>query len=536
MSLQPDHPETDPVETQLNRLLAITDDDGQPPSSPPRQHQYYSAEESADRKKPPSDSGASVPTDMYSPAAAPECDTSAPCDASSVGIAPASPTRSSSPPSLPVGASPPGDRRSPAYSTTLKVLLSNNLAGSIIGRSGQSIADLQARSGCRIKLSQSGDTFPGTGERVCLIQGEGVVAVRGAVALVLDKVRDAKEGHGESQGDEKSHGEETTSAKQRTRSSTYVVKILVPSPACGMLIGRGGSNIKSISEASGARIQLAAKDEAAAVATSERVVTVAGDLHCCTACIDLILDSLHENPELARYANMTTSYSRAMSGLPVGAGGSGHHGHGHGRGPPHHGHGQAVGGSYLQQGLAGVGVVDGHGGTHGIRPPSGWSPFQGGLMVGGGDPILQVGGVGGPLPPGGNPFLVNGGGRGDVGGRPAVGDGGGLVAHPPNLHTVKLAILDGAIGALVGRGGSNISELQNYTGARIHVSQKGIFMPGTTDRIVTISGPIGACEQAQYLIKQKVLAHQHAQTANGRSIGEGKVKSGAAGGREGQHE
>jgi hypothetical protein len=46
--------------------------------------------------------------------------------------------------------------------------------------------------------------------------------------------------------------------------------------------------------------------------------------------------------------------------------------------------------------------------------------------------------------------------------------------------------------------------LQFESGARISVSQKGDFVPGTTQRRVTITGTPVAAQMAQYLITQRV--------------------------------
>jgi KH domain len=46
--------------------------------------------------------------------------------------------------------------------------------------------------------------------------------------------------------------------------------------------------------------------------------------------------------------------------------------------------------------------------------------------------------------------------------------------------------------------------LQYESGARISVSQKGDFVPGTTHRRVTITGTPIAAQMAQYLITQRV--------------------------------
>jgi len=77
-------------------------------------------------------------------------------------------------------------------SSCLKLLVSNNVAGSIIGKSGETILKLQRECGCRIKLSQAHDFFPGTSDRVCLLQGDNIDSVKKAVALILKKVRDVR--------------------------------------------------------------------------------------------------------------------------------------------------------------------------------------------------------------------------------------------------------------------------------------------------------------------------------------------------------
>jgi hypothetical protein len=58
---------------------------------------------------------------------------------------------------------------------------------------------------------------------------------------------------------------------------------------------------------------------------------------------------------------------------------------------------------------------------------------------------------------------------------------------------MRLSIPELAVGVLVGKGGIAIKELMSLSGASIKVSQKGEVVPGTTNRIVTISGnPVAA--------------------------------------------
>mmetsp|Transcript_6390 Transcript_6390/g.8545 ORF Transcript_6390/g.8545 Transcript_6390/m.8545 type:complete len:835 (-) Transcript_6390:895-3399(-) len=318
--------------------------------------------------------------------------------------APASLSSTTSIPSpIPPSPSPSATLSSGSPAIAIKILVSNNASGSIIGRSGQTISDLQIQSSSRIKLSQSGDCFPGTTDRVCLIQG-GLDNVKVAVNLIFRKLYDLQTAQHQQQAQsQQAYGEslrlhtdqeegvlsnaavassagqdhlaatisktsELDGVRPETgRSSTGVasadnqmeamasyssrgtsigasplpfsVRILVPTPCCGMLIGRGGSNIKSMAEASGvSSIRLSPKETtevgvtvggnissmvssglpsaaaAAVSATSERIVTVSGpDLNRCITCIKLILDGMAAHPEMCRYLNMTTSYTRAVS-------------------------------------------------------------------------------------------------------------------------------------------------------------------------------------------------------------------------------
>lgn len=54
----------------------------------------------------------------------------------------------------------------------VKMLVPAYAVGSIIGKQGQTISNLQKNTGICIKLSKSKDFYPGTTERIALIQGK----------------------------------------------------------------------------------------------------------------------------------------------------------------------------------------------------------------------------------------------------------------------------------------------------------------------------------------------------------------------------
>lgn len=68
----------------------------------------------------------------------------------------------------------------------------------------------------------------------------------------------------------------------------------------------------------------------------------------------------------------------------------------------------------------------------------------------------------------------------------------------PSRHFLFLCI------PIIGPSGRSLVEIQQMSGAIIQISKKGIFSPGTRNRIVTISGPPNTITLAHYLIEQKI--------------------------------
>lgn len=60
-------------------------------------------------------------------------------------------------------------------------------------------------------------------------------------------------------------------------------------------------------------------------------------------------------------------------------------------------------------------------------------------------------------------------------------------------------------GCIIGKGGSTIMEFQTQSGARIQLSRNHEFFPGTSDRIIMISGAFLDIMKAMELILQKLL-------------------------------
>lgn len=573
---------------------------------------------------------------------------------------------------------------------SIKMLVSNNVAGSIIGRSGQSISELQAQSSSRIKLSQAGDFYPGTSDRVCLIQGDQA-QVKRAISLIIKRIdelqkqaeqRGQQQSHRHEEEEEKEdqdHGAPSTSNDEKEDADpedesssppSFIVRVLVPTPACGMIIGRGGSNIKNMAELSGvSSIRLSPKEygeqlmqqgapphhhyhysrhlhlqhhpqqrqqqhsdtpDGAATVTNERIVTISGpSLPSAISCVDLIIDGIAAHPEIGRYANMTTSYSRASSAAaatptsrlalqsstarptsshfyaPAGpystsrsapaptpianampAGTSltsmmmsppspmvqGHPHRQYGGNSSAHGDMDSLGSNQQQQAIH---YHSPHHSQHVHTPSSVASPHH-----------MYPGNPAAPIPTLNQPtyaplspqhtqpndhraaFLqsesqqlrstmyspVEGRSGSNVSGsrrssqeemRPSPpsqaapssisAQVGGMTpmaplspgsestsSYVPETATghpkgslIQMSIPDSLIGAVLGRGGSTLNELQSSTNTRIRISQRGVYVPGTTNRVVTISGSTGeSVATAQYLINQR-LAKSNTERTHG---------------------
>jgi len=465
-------------------------------------------------------------------------------------------------------------RYNPAnYPAALKLLVSNNVAGSIIGRAGQTISELQSQSSTRIKLSQTGDYYPGTQDRVCLVQGDPE-KVKTALRMLLERLYMLQEHQ---------HSQHMAWQLQRQKGAItptfdFVVRLLVPSSSCGMIIGKSGSNIKYMEENTGVlSVRLSPKDSgetgypSAAIisATSERVVTITGpSLESCLQCLCLIVDGMTSHPDISRYTNMTTSYSRIMSDAAA-------------YGPPTASRpvlvpipptsprqltpdqAQPWDAAFPTSAYAPVGPT----GSMPRRIAS--SPDLPGIMLSqrlsetptpdrlaGFSPGLSYSPVPGPpVPP---LYLIPQPGQQplDPPATPETASFPHCVSAPdllaaqleqsmrlstppqpsqpsqmpsqlphqsssapdyalvpqtptmtaPGCFQAQVLVPDSMIGSILGRAGRTLTELQMLSGTRIRISQRGEYMPGTRSRIVTIRGPTCQCVwQAQYMMNQRMV-------------------------------
>ncbi|KAM3875437.1 RNA-binding protein Nova-1-like isoform 2-T2 [Diretmus argenteus] len=437
----------------------------------------------------------------------------------------------------------------------LKVLIPSYAAGSIIGKGGQTIVQLQKETGATIKLSKSKDFYPGTTERVCLIQGT-VEALNGVHDFIAEKVREMP------QSTQKSEPvsilqPQTTVNPDRIKQA----KLIVPNSTAGLIIGKGGATVKAVMEQSGAWVQLSQKPEG--INLQERVVTISGEPEQNRKAVEIIVQKIQEDPQSSSCLNISYSnisgpvansnptgspYANSAEVMPSAAAAA-----------------AATASSLLgQASLAGVGAF-----------PTTMSSFSGNDLLaittalntlasygyntnslGLGLNPAAASGVLAAVAANANPaaaaaanLLASYASDASGSAHPAASLGGFslgslaaatgatngyLSAASPLVassllaqeklgegakEVVEIAVPENLVGAILGKGGKTLVEYQELTGARIQISKKGEFIPGTRNRKVTITGSQAATQAAQYLISQRITYEQGVRATNPQKVG-----------------
>ncbi|KAM4619952.1 RNA-binding protein Nova-1-like isoform 5-T5 [Polymixia lowei] len=437
----------------------------------------------------------------------------------------------------------------------LKVLIPSYAAGSIIGKGGQTIVQLQKETGATIKLSKSKDFYPGTTERVCLIQGT-VEALNGVHNFIAEKVREMP------QSAQKTEPvsilqPQTTVNPDRVKQA----KLIVPNSTAGLIIGKGGATVKAVMEQSGAWVQLSQKPEG--INLQERVVTISGEPEQNRKAVEIIVQKIQEDPQSSSCLNI--SYSN-ISGPVANSNPTGSPYANSAEVLPNAAAAAATASSLLgQAGLTGMGTF-----------PAAMSSFSGNDLLAITSALNTLASYGyntNTLGLGLNPAAASGvlaavaasanpaaaaaanllasyaSDASSSAAHPAAGLGGFslgslaaatgasngyLNASSPLMASsllatekladgakdvVEIAVPENLVGAILGKGGKTLVEYQELTGARIQISKKGEFIPGTRNRKVTITGSPAATQAAQYLISQRITYEQGVRATNPQKVG-----------------
>lgn len=198
-----------------------------------------------------------------------------------------------------------GDVPSGGQQVVAKLLISNAAAGSVIGKAGQTIEQIQKNSGARVQLSRAGEFYPGTSERVLLLSGS-LHSVLTAVFLSLEKLP-----------------REPTSPVARGsggggggRGRDDAVKLAVSRKLCGAVIGQKGQTIRDFMQDSGATIRVQPLSELTP-SDSERIITVSGSRDRVLRAVALILNTLSADDKFGAYMDLTLQLASTQGLIPA---------------------------------------------------------------------------------------------------------------------------------------------------------------------------------------------------------------------------
>ncbi|KAI6031755.1 cytoplasmic protein [Pisolithus microcarpus] len=159
--------------------------------------------------------------------------------------------------------------------TSIRLLISHNLMGTIIGRSGLKIKTIQELSGARMVASK--EMLPQSTERVVEVQGSPEAIGRAIEEIGKCLLEDWERGAGTvpfypvRRGSSPPSPHSPSTQQQPTNLRTQ--NISIPSDMVGCIIGRNGSKITEIRRLSGSKISIAKMPHDD---TNERMFTIVG--------------------------------------------------------------------------------------------------------------------------------------------------------------------------------------------------------------------------------------------------------------------
>ena len=162
---------------------------------------------------------------------------------------------------------PPADAESTLEE---KIGIPNGVVGFVIGRGGESIASMQRRTGCRVQIQKEHEMAPGTSMRVITLTAAEATQISECRAIIEAMVRErmmanqattsapAALGTGAAVGAGPGYNAASQMAQlQKALAEGQAhVTIQVPDADVGLIIGKGGAQIRNIQEKSGANVQI----------------------------------------------------------------------------------------------------------------------------------------------------------------------------------------------------------------------------------------------------------------------------------------
>jgi far upstream element-binding protein len=129
----------------------------------------------------------------------------------------------------------------------------NGVVGFLIGRGGETISSMQARSGCKVQIQKEHELVPGQTHRVITLQATSQEAIDQCREMIESMVQDRIRAAG---GSASSNGPKDVKVQEALAAGHALVQVDVPDADVGLIIGKAGATIKAIQEQTGAQVQI----------------------------------------------------------------------------------------------------------------------------------------------------------------------------------------------------------------------------------------------------------------------------------------
>ena len=348
----------------------------------------------------------------------------------------------------------------------LRSIISSAEAATVIGKGGENVSLIRRMSGAKCTVS---DYSRGAVERILTVSGL-VDAVAKAFGLIIRTLNN-----------------EALENASTPQSKTYPLRLLIPHILIGSIIGKSGTRIREIQDASGARLN--ASDQTLPLSTERSLVVlgVADAVHIATYYVgSTLVDQMSERfggPAASSYATRSGGPAGVVPGgmqvvpyVPQPAGGQ--------WGPPDF---------FRRQSQSSR------------PPPAGYGMQQGyaqGAQMHAQAPMHYGGGAASPR----QPFVAAGPqAPTPYAAQPHVGH-----AQPPQQPiagmpgqpvTQQIYIPNDMVGAIIGKGGAKINEIRQLSGSVIKINEP---QDNSNERLVTITGTQECNQMALYMLYQRL--------------------------------
>ncbi|BGP52465.1 hypothetical protein JCM8202_000111 [Rhodotorula sphaerocarpa] len=417
---------------------------------------------------------------------------------------------------------------------TLRALVSSKEAGVIIGRGGQTIAQIRQDNNVKAGVSK---VVPGVPDRVLSIGGtvDSVAKAYAQVArTILENPVPSPHHHHHNQQQQQQQASNAanttegatspspaavlTSTPALNPSASASVRLLISHLLIGSVIGKGGSKIRQIQELAHARM-VASKEMLPQ--STERIVEVTGQPDSVRLAVQEIAKCLIEDWDRSQGTVLYHPGAEGLGGaaaVPGGAilGGAGSVGPAAGGATSAIGNGYpAAAASYGAGGSSGAAAGGpAAGGRHGpqrggVLTPGTYGVRNGPHHGGGGGRRQGGGGGGGGAQNASAAAAAAAAAAGQAAGQaassssPAAAAGGlaGTVVgneSDPNWREQKISIPSDMVGCIIGRGGTKINDIRRQSGSRISIAKTAHDETG--ERMFVISGLPENNEKALFLL------------------------------------